>query len=180
MYDSKQMTEALYKIGRIGVKQEMIEQLREQAIADKILRIVVGAVIHNDKSEVLTVKRAANEKFLPGLCELPSGKVDLGEDYLPALIREIKEETGMDVRSVDHYIGHFDYTSGSGKATRQLNFIVTPKNYIVKLNPEEHSEYQWVNMKDKEKFAELGVTPNVIDIISQGYELISQSSQKQL
>ena len=61
------------------------------------------------------------------------------------MVREIKEETGLEVAQIQKYIGHFDYQSSSGKKSRQLNFIVTVNPGQIKINPSEHSQYYVVN-----------------------------------
>jgi 8-oxo-dGTP diphosphatase len=73
---------------------------------------------------VLLLKRPAND-FMGGIFELPSGKVEPGEDLKPALAREVEEETGLTVAVAMAYLGRFDYTSGSGKKSRQFDFVVT-------------------------------------------------------
>ena len=87
--------------------------------------------------------------FMGGLVELPSGTVDAGEDLLPALAREVQEETGLAVNSVLAYLGSFDYTSGSGKKTRQFNFLVETAPGEVKLDPNEHQTYHLVAPSDE-------------------------------
>jgi 8-oxo-dGTP diphosphatase len=52
---------------------------------------VVGAVIFNEKSEVLCALRSL-VMSLPGLWEFPGGKIEPGETPQECLIREIQEE----------------------------------------------------------------------------------------
>ena len=121
------------------------DELISQAKSTGITRFVVGAIIISNK-RVLLLKRASRESFLPNLWELPSGKVDQGEDLSTALTREVFEETGLSIGS-GRYIGHFDYKSKSGQATRQFNFLITYDldKSQVKLNAEEHDEYVWTS-----------------------------------
>lgn len=61
----------------------------------KIIGHAVCAVIVNNDGKILAVSRKDDhEKF-----GLPGGKVDPedGEDYTSAIIREVKEETGIDI-----------------------------------------------------------------------------------
>ncbi|MEO6077326.1 MAG: NUDIX domain-containing protein [Candidatus Andersenbacteria bacterium] len=119
-----------------------IHALKEELVRDGIEKIVVGAIIVVD-SRVLFLRRKAGD-FMAGLVELPSGTVDPGEDLLDALVRETKEETSMDVSLVEKYTGAFDYASGSGKKTRQLNFRVQAVG-CVQVSPDEHDVHFWVD-----------------------------------
>lgn len=58
------------------------------------------AVIINDKKEILVATRAHNPA--KGTLDLPGGFVDSGENAEEAVIREINEETGLQVTSVDY------------------------------------------------------------------------------
>lgn len=63
---------------------------------------VVAALIYNSKNQILITLRP--EGFhLSGLWEFPGGKVEDGESYPNALIREIKEETNLDINVGDLY-----------------------------------------------------------------------------
>ncbi|SHF68362.1 NUDIX hydrolase [Streptoalloteichus hindustanus] len=115
--------------------------------ADGVERAVVGAVI-SDRGAVLVLQRRLDEEFLPGLWELPSGRVEAGEDLVTALRREVAEETGLDVDVVTGYLGSFDYVSAGGARTRQHTFAVT----VVEPEPlhlTEHADHAWITAPDE-------------------------------
>jgi 8-oxo-dGTP diphosphatase len=125
------------------IDSTFLTQLVSKATAAGIQQFVVGAVVQS-QDDVLLLRRPAND-FMGGLWELPSGKVEPGEALDAALIREVKEETGLDVSAIEHYLGSFDYTSGSGKASRQFNFAVD----VAAAKPvvlQEHDVYQWARL----------------------------------
>ncbi|KAE8704298.1 Nudix hydrolase 7 [Hibiscus syriacus] len=64
-------------------------------------RVRVGAVILNDKREVLTVQEKSGRFRGTGIWKIPTGVVDEGEDIFSAAIREVKEETGVDAEFVE-------------------------------------------------------------------------------
>lgn len=120
--------------------------LEEKAKEDGIEKIVVGGVVTNKNNKVLILRRKAND-FLGGIDELPSGKLEAGESIFEGLIREIKEETNLDIDKICGYIDCFDYISGAGKKSRQFNFWVkTKSNKNIKLS--EHDEYKWLSVDE--------------------------------
>jgi 8-oxo-dGTP diphosphatase len=141
--------------------KSIIEKLVSQAQEQQVQRFVVGALIDvNDK--VLCLKRASDD-FMPGLYELPSGKVEDGESLLDALKRETKEESALDIQSIDQYLGYFDYTSGSGKLTRQFNFAVTATGRV-QLEPKEHEGYAWLNSTEVKGYNISNEVKNAIEV----------------
>ena len=78
----------------------------------------VAVIIENEKGEYLIQKRAATKKQAPNKWGLTAGHVDAGETYENAIIREIKEEIGMDVKLEDlKPIGIFKQKYESEKTT---------------------------------------------------------------
>jgi 8-oxo-dGTP diphosphatase len=116
--------------------------LTSKDTADGIQQQVVGAVIEH-AGQVLLLQRPADD-FRGGTWELPSGKVEAGEDLLAALHREVTEETGLSIVSVTGYLGAFDYLSGSGKHTRQHTWSITVAT-TGRVQLTEHDAHTWAD-----------------------------------
>ncbi|MEJ8651135.1 NUDIX hydrolase [Streptomyces sp. MS1.AVA.3] len=87
-----------------------------------------------------------------GLWELSSGGVGPGEGLLNALHREVKEETGLPLVSLDDYLGHFDCTSSSGQRARPFTFAASAdRNVPVQLSPDEHDACLWADEAGQER-----------------------------
>ncbi|MGW1194417.1 NUDIX hydrolase [Streptomyces sp. NPDC002536] len=121
----------------------LLDDLARTAERDGITKTVVGAVIADTDDKVLLLHRPAGD-YLGGLWELPSGGVDDGETLIDALEREVTEETGLTIAAVSGYLGHFDYRSGSGRATRQFNFTATV-NPGETVTLTEHDAHLWAD-----------------------------------
>ena len=128
---------------------ELYELLIKKGKEEGIVKNVVGAVILNEKNEVLIMSRKTDD-FMGEIDELPSGNMEQGENIYDAIIREVKEETNLDVVNVKSYIGSFDYISGSGKKSRQYNFVLDVKN-IENIILTEHDKYNWLTIEEIRK-----------------------------
>lgn len=117
-----------------------LAELVHQDTTDGIAQQVVGAVIaHNNR--ILLLQRPTGD-FRGGTWELPSGKVDPGDgDLFTALHRGVHEETGLTITEITNYLGAFDYTSGSGKRTRQHTWTAATAPAEVRLT--EHDNFAW-------------------------------------
>ena len=93
---------------------------------------------------VLVVKRS-DAMSNPGLWCLPCGFMDWGEDFLCCGMRELYEETGIDVR--EHNIYNMDYNRPHSLNGTALQFVFElVERPEVKLNKEECVEYKWVSI----------------------------------
>ncbi len=70
---------------------------RVETAAGKPVVLVVAVAMVDVDGRVLIAKRPPGKK-MAGLWEFPGGKVDAGETPEQALIRELKEELGIDTR----------------------------------------------------------------------------------
>lgn len=62
-------------------------------------KIAVGVILRNARGDILLEKRSDC-----GLWGLPGGRLDLGESVSEAALREVKEETGLDIR-IERLVG---------------------------------------------------------------------------
>jgi|SRR5699024_1567346 len=124
----------------------LLEDLAAEAERDGVQQYVVGAVVQHE-GKVLLLQRPQDD-FMAGIFELPSGKVEAGEGLDMALVREVEEETGLDVTEILDYLGSFDYLSGSGRKSRQFNFAVEV-SAIEPVKLQEHDTYTWVSFTEE-------------------------------
>src|SRR5947209_8495576 len=83
------------------IQRSLVDRLTAEAHDDGVQQLVVGAVIASD-SAVLLLRRPADD-FMGGIYELASGKVAPGEILDEALVREVKEESGLDIEEITRY-----------------------------------------------------------------------------
>ena len=101
-------------------------------------------IIKNENDEILILKRHPKSRTDPEMWELPGGKVESGEFFDEALVREIKEETNLDVE-----VGDFaeavqnDY---SHKRTVQLIMYLDNVKGDVKIS-DEHTDWMWADLE---------------------------------
>ncbi|HTX61499.1 MAG TPA: NUDIX domain-containing protein, partial [Methanobacterium sp.] len=73
-------------------------------LIELVFGLAVRALITDDDGKILILKRSVDSKTNPGKWELPGGKVDQGEPFDKALIREVYEETGLKI-SMENVVG---------------------------------------------------------------------------
>jgi 8-oxo-dGTP diphosphatase len=114
----------------------------------KIQKIVASAFIHKD-GKLLIARRALTESFLPGVYEMPGGHIEFGETMEEGLAREIKEELHVDVKIGEPFYV-FTTTDSEIQHTIEVDYFATliDPNQNIELNPEDHSEFRWVDRAD--------------------------------
>ena len=121
------------------------EAIRKQAQLDGITHISTGVAVVKD-SKILVVRRVAHDDTLAGEWELPGGGVDSGETIEQGAMRELHEETGLEVDKILGTFEGFDYTTSKKPKVRQINFKVSVKPGDIRLT--EHDMYKWIKADD--------------------------------
>ena len=105
----------------------------------------VGAFIFNPSGDLLLLK---SHKW-PGRYVVPGGHVDLGERLEDTVIRESKEETGLDVFDIEFILfQEFIYDPSFWKPRHFIFFDYACKTESTKVQlNDEAEEYVWVQLQ---------------------------------
>ena len=118
--------------------------------------ISVLVLIHTPDLQVLMMERADKAGFWQSV----TGSLEQGETPLQTAIREVREETGLDatqydlqdwqVSNVYEIYPHWRhrYAPGITHNTEHLFGLVLPAALPVKLAPDEHVQYEWVDWRE--------------------------------
>jgi len=113
------------------------------------MAISVKSMIVND-GKLLIVKRADTNSYKPGIWEIPGGRIVENEDLILGLFREIKEETGLDIR-VNREINVRDFKRDDKQEIEMHIFLCNAISDSIILS-KEHSKYLWIELtKSKSK-----------------------------
>src|SRR4051812_16610711 len=84
----------------------------------------VGALIRDDQHRVYVQRRTEDRRLLPGIWDIVGGHLEAGETPEQALAREVEEETGWRVRSIDATIADWEW-SYEGRVRREVDYLVS-------------------------------------------------------
>lgn len=131
---------------------------------EKPYGLTMRSVVKNNEGKILVLRRHPKSKTNPHKWELPGGKIEKGEFFDEALIREVKEETDLDVK-----VGDFceavqdDYPH---KRTVQLIMYSKDISGEVKIS-DEHDDWMWASV---DEIKALDITSSLEKIIGKRNE----------
>ena len=108
------------------------------------MRKVAGCLVKLGE-KFLLVKRSKTDIKRPGLWEMPAGRVEEDETPEEGAIRELKEETNLDPKSIKLFETHEVKTENDHKTF--YCYLVEPTNQNIKLSF-EHTDFQWGTRKE--------------------------------
>jgi ADP-ribose pyrophosphatase YjhB (NUDIX family) len=131
--------------------------------------IVVGvtALVRNKAGELLMIRRTDNDLYA-----IPGGAQEIGETISQTVVREVREETGIDVQVTgligiysdpDHVIA---FTDGEVRQEFSICFRAHPVGGELRTS-RESSEVLWI---DPERLDELTIHPSIRLRIQHGLE----------
>lgn len=143
-----------------GERKKRFTFLREEAPAERRPEAVVGPIIYNDQGEILLIK---NPKF-KDFWTVPGGHIELNETAEEALKREIREETGLELKDIEA----ISFSEGinpeffyKDKHFIYLNYLAAVASGELRKS-REMTEYLWIA---PEKALELKISSSVRPLI---------------
>ena len=118
------------------------------------IRVAQKAMILNENENILTMRRSETAPSRPLQWDLPGGDLEFGEDAKAGILREIKEETGLEIKD----LSVVDIASGMNDINQfwlTICYIARPKTNQVVLSY-EHDDFKWVT---PDEFQQLRASP---------------------
>lgn len=121
---------------------------------------VLGVVVRPDGRYLIT-KRVMTKAWAPGWWEVSGGAAQAGEESYDAVLREVREETGLDV---SHAEGGYVFTyhrenpgEGDNYFVDVYRFVLDFKEEDLKLQTEETDGYRLATVEEIRELAEQGI-----------------------
>ena len=105
--------------------------------------ITAWAIIIDDDKKILLVKRASDKKFFPNAWSFPGGKLEEWESLDETVVREVKEETWLDLVSFEKY----SFTGHTAQNTRSINHLYIGKAEWILIPETEAKRYSYDELK---------------------------------
>ena len=130
-------------------------------------RVLVSAVALIDADGRILLAKRPEGKSLAGLWEFPGGKVEEGERPEQALIRELKEELGIDVEQ--SCLAPLTFASHAYEDFHLLMPLYVCRRWKGLAQGLEGQELKWVRAKDLRNYpmppADLPLIPHLMDLL---------------
>lgn len=108
----------------------------------------VKCLIESEDKGILLIQRSSSDEH-GSMWETPGGGVDDGETLVEAVIREVKEETGLDVSvEMDGTMFLSDDADPEMKFEANLFSAKTTSGEVSLVQNDDHSDHAWVKRED--------------------------------
>jgi len=133
---------------------------------EKPYGLSVKALVRGPDDRYLFILRSKDSHTHPGLWDLPGGKVETGEHFVNALVREAHEETGLAI-TVERFLGASEFEL---EKFRVVNLIMLARlvdgasDHL--LLSAEHSDHRWVARSELMDLSLCPPTRSILDAYS--------------
>lgn len=131
-----------------------------------------GCIVLNNANQVLLIHHNA------GHWDFPKGHVEEGETEIQTAIREVKEETGIDVQVNEKYRYTTKYSPKEDVIKEVVFFLATNINDNKKAQLEEVSEVKWFKFEDALKTITYDTSVNILKKLQEDLKEDKKCSKK--
>ncbi|WP_373229005.1 8-oxo-dGTP diphosphatase MutT [Cohnella sp.] len=108
---------------------------------------VAAAIIENEQGQILIARRRMG-KSQAGLWEFPGGKIEMGETPEACLVRELREEMGIEIEPYAWFgVNEYDYGTARIKLIAYLAKKLSGTIRLV-----DHDAYLWVHRSELSEY----------------------------
>jgi 8-oxo-dGTP pyrophosphatase MutT (NUDIX family) len=133
-------------------------------------RWIVGAVIHDGAGHIFMQRRSESRSLFPGAWDLVGGHLEAGESIMECLARELREETGWELRRVIAALDPLSWTGDDGLERREIDYLVEVSGDLGHPRLEEglHLDPRWVTLEQARRLLDGthksdGIVRNVVE-----------------
>ena len=120
---------------------------KDKSHNQKRVKLTIMCMLYKDDGSFLVLNRL--KKDWPGLT-FPGGHVEDDELIEEAVVREMKEETGLTVRNIEPR-GYFEWNE-FGDNVRHLAMLYRSKDFSGELKESSEGNILWIKEEDLEKY----------------------------
>lgn len=150
------------------MEKNYIKWIRSKVGHEMIILNFVGGCIRNEKGEILLQRRSDKNEW-----GFPGGAIEIGESAKDTVIREIKEETGLDVipqELIGIYTGYFDeYPNGDKAQVISIFFDLKIVGGCLDEMNNESIELKYFSENDFPRLVNKQHEDALLDIINKSY-----------
>lgn len=123
--------------------------------------ILVGGLLYNKSGEILLLKRSEHHKTFKGFWQIPEGKMEIDEQPIQTLYRELKEETSLKLTRPKPLFASSTPVSFKKERVYLLRIAYEAEWKGDIILSKEHNDYKWISIQKALKMRKLikGIKP---------------------
>ena len=112
----------------------------------KRFRLIIDVHLFLLKDDKILLIKRANTGYMDGYYHVPAGHLEGNERLIDALIRETKEEVGIEIKEEDVHLVHLMHNKSD---TERLALFFEAQKWrgkVKNMEPQKHSEIGWFKL----------------------------------
>ena len=122
-------------------------------VTESQLHIVAVTCFIKKDGKFLILKRSDKEIANPGEWTVPGGKVEGSDTILGTLVKEIREETGLEVPNDFQFLGDTEFTRPDGYHVLIPRFFIEITGGEIVLDKNDFDDFAWVNKENLDEYS---------------------------